>query len=57
MEWNVMEFKVWFEGKTINETLKSYWKFSLYGQKINKKKALVADIQRSVGCSSCGYFS
>ena len=40
MEWNVMELKVWFEGKTLKETLKFYCKLSLYCQKIDNKKSV-----------------
>ena len=38
MEWNVMELKVWFEGKTLKETPKFYWILSLYCLKIDNKK-------------------
>ena len=40
MEWNVMELKVWFEGKTLKETPKFYWILSLYCLKIDNKKSV-----------------
>ena len=40
MEWNVMELKVWFEGKTLKETPKFYWELSLYCLKIDNKKSV-----------------
>ena len=40
MEWNMMELKVWFEGKTLEKNLKFYWKLSLYCQKIDKKTSV-----------------
>ena len=35
-----MELKVWFEGKTLKETLKFYWILSLYCLKIDNKKSV-----------------